>query len=87
MPGIGMKPANSKAIAAGLALIVTGGLVSMCGLGISGSAMFSSIRHWVKEQQEPPGAIVKRKIGQAKAAATAGTSAWQEKTETAARTR
>lgn len=71
----------------GFALVATGGLISMCGLGISGTAMVSAIRHWVQEQQEPPSAIVKRKIAQAKAATAAGTSAWQDEVETAAHMR
>jgi hypothetical protein len=82
-----MNSANPRALVVGVALIATGGLVSICGLAISGTAMLSSIRHWVQEQQEPPSAVMKRKISQAKAATTAGASAWQNEGGTAARTR
>ena len=61
----------------GMALVATGGLISLCGMAISGTAMVTAIRRWVVAQQEPPSAIVKRKIAQAKAATAAGASAWQ----------
>jgi hypothetical protein len=73
---------NSKAMIVGFALVATGGLISMCGIGITGTVMVSAIRRWVSAQQEPPSAVVKRKIAQAKAATTAattaGSSAWQD---------
>jgi hypothetical protein len=68
---------NSRAMIAGFALVATGGLISMCGIGITGTVMVNAIRRWVNAQQEPPSAVVKRKIAQAKAATSAGTSAWQ----------
>lgn len=77
MTGIQVSSANSKAMIVGFALVATGGLISVCGMGISGTAMFNAIRRWVLAQQEPPSAIMKRKIAQAKAATTAGASAWQ----------
>lgn len=69
---------NSKALIVGFALVATGGLVSLCGLGISGTAAINAVRRWTMAQEEPPSAIVKRKITQAKAATTAGASAWQD---------
>jgi hypothetical protein len=82
-----MQPssANSKAMIVGFALVATGGLISMCGMGISGTAMFNAIRRWVRAQQEPPSAIMKRKLAQAKAATAAGASAWQNGMATSGR--
>lgn len=78
MTGVQM---NSKAMIVGFALVATGGLISMCGIGITGTVMVKTARRWMKAQQEPPSAVVKRKIAQAKAATTAattaGSSAWQ----------
>jgi hypothetical protein len=72
---------NSKAMIIGFALVATGGLISMCGIGITGTVMLRAVRRWVGAQQEPPSVVVKRKIAQAKAATTAattaGSSAWQ----------
>jgi hypothetical protein len=75
--GIRMSPANSRALIVGFALVTTGGLISVCGFGISGIAMVKAIRRWVKTQQELPGAVVRRKVAQASAAAAAGAYAWQ----------
>ncbi|HEX6932056.1 MAG TPA: hypothetical protein VF162_07935 [Streptosporangiaceae bacterium] len=82
-----MQPssANSKAMIVGFALVATGGLISICGAGISGTAMFNAIRRWVRAQQEPPSAIMKRKFAQAKAATAAGASAWQNGMATSGR--
>jgi hypothetical protein len=70
--------ANSKALVVGIALVATGGLISLCGMGISGTAAANAIRRWIMAQQEPPSQIVKRKIAQAKAATAAGAHAWQD---------
>ena len=85
MTGIQASSTNSKVMIVGLALVATGGLISMCGMGLSGVAMVTGIRRWMQAQQEPPSAIVRRKIGQAKAATQAGTSAWQNGMATASR--
>ncbi|HEX9064986.1 MAG TPA: hypothetical protein VF843_07745 [Streptosporangiaceae bacterium] len=75
--GMQMSTANSKAMVAGFALVAAGGAIAMCGMGISGAALVNGIRRWMRAQQEPPTVVMKRKIAQAKAATTAGASAWQ----------
>lgn len=69
---------NSKALIVGFALVATGGLISLCGMGIGGTAAINAVRRWVMSQQEPPSAMIKRKVSQAKAATAAGASAWQD---------
>ncbi|MGN6792273.1 MAG: hypothetical protein ACTHJW_07755 [Streptosporangiaceae bacterium] len=75
-----MQPssATSKAMIVGFALVATAGVIGMCGIGITGTAMVKAIRRWVRTQQEPPSAVMKRKLSQAKAATAAGASAWQD---------
>ncbi len=72
---------SSKAMIVGFALVATGGLISMCGIGITGTVLVNTVRRWVRAQQEPPAAVMKRKIAQARAATAAataaGSSAWQ----------
>ncbi|HEX9515438.1 MAG TPA: hypothetical protein VF940_04595 [Streptosporangiaceae bacterium] len=85
MTGIPASSANSKAMIVGFALVATGGLIGLCGAGITGMAMVNFIRRWVRAQQEPPSAVVKRKMAQAKAATAAGASAWQDGMATSAR--
>jgi hypothetical protein len=75
---IQISSTDSKALIVGIALVATGGLISLCGMGISGTAAANAVRRWVMAQQEPPSQIVKRKISQAKAATAAGAQAWQD---------
>ena len=77
MTRIQIGSTNSKALVVGFALVATGGLISLCGMAISGTAAITAIRRWLIAQEEPPSAIVKRKVNQARAATTAGASAWQ----------
>jgi hypothetical protein len=77
MTRIQLGSVSSKAMMAGFALVATGGLISLCGMAISGTAAITAIRRWLMAQEEPPGAVVKRKLGQARAATSAGASAWQ----------
>jgi len=86
-PVTGMQVSSgiSKAMIVGVALVATGGLISLFGMAISGTAMASAVRRWIMAQQEPPSAIVRRKIAQAKAATAAGASAWQDGMATSAR--
>ncbi len=78
MTRIQISSTNSKALIVGFALVATGGLISLCGMGISGTAAINAVRRWVMAQQEPPSTMVRRKISQAKAATQAGASAWQD---------
>jgi len=75
-----MQPitANSKAIIVGFVLVATAGVIGMCGVAITGTALVRGIRSWMRAQQEPPSAVVRRKLVQAKAATAAGASAWQD---------
>ncbi len=87
MTVVPISSTNSKIAIAGFALVAAGGLISICGLGLTGTAMVNAIRRWVKAQQEPPTAVIKRKLAQAKAATTAGASAWQDGMAESARSR
>ena len=78
MSVIQLDSADSKALMVGLGLVVVGGLIGLSGIGISGTAMFIAVRRWMLAQEEPPSALVKRKLAQAKAASQAGASAWQD---------
>ncbi len=77
MTRIQMGSVNSKAMMAGFALVAAGGLISLCGMAVSGTAAITAVSRWLMAQEEPPGAVVKRKLTQAKAATSAGASAWQ----------
>jgi phage tail tape-measure protein len=86
MTGMQISSTNSKAMIVGFALVATGGLIGIGGMAITGTAMVNAIRRWMLAQQEPPSAVVRRKISQAKAATQAGASAWQNGMATPSRT-
>ena len=73
-----LSSVSSRALIVGFGLVAAGGLISLCGLGISGTTAVTAVRGWLAAQQEPPSAVVKRKVSQARAATTAGASAWQD---------
>jgi hypothetical protein len=70
--------ADSKAVIVGFALVATAGVIGICGMAITGTAIIRGIRRWMRAQQEPPSAVLRRKLAQAKAATAAGASAWQD---------
>lgn len=76
-----VSAANSKALIVGFSLVAAGGLIGLAGAGISGVALATAARRWMQAQDEPPSAVMRRKLSQAKAATTAataaGTKAWQ----------
>lgn len=85
MTGTQDSSGSSKAMIVGFALVATGGLIGLTGMGISAAAIYHGIKSWMRGQEEPPSAIVKRKINQAKAATSAGASAWQDGMATSGR--
>ena len=62
----------------GAALIGAGGLIALIGVAISGTAVASACRRWVRDLDVPPSQVVKHTWDQTKAAAAAGTAAWQQ---------
>ena len=61
----------------GGALMGIGALFGVAGLVLSGSALIRAVRQWVQEMDMPPSEVARAKWAQAKAATTAGASAWQ----------
>ncbi len=66
-------------------LIVIGGVVALAGFIIGGAHLLAATRQWVREMDIPPSELAKLKLAQAKAAASAGASAWQNGPATTAR--
>ncbi len=61
----------------GAALIATGGLIALIGMIVSGTAIASACRKWLRDLEVPPSEVVRHKWDQTKAATAAGTAAWQ----------
>ncbi len=69
-----MSSGNSRAATVGLTLVVTGGMVGVCGLGMAGAGIVRTVRRWANAQAEPAKVIAAPKIAKApKTAAAAGT--------------
>jgi hypothetical protein len=69
---------NKSSMITGAALIGAGGLITLIGMIISGTAVALACRRWVRDLEVPPSEVVKHTWNQTKAAAAAGTAAWQQ---------
>jgi hypothetical protein len=68
-------------------LIVAGGMLIFAGVIVGGVHLFMVTRQWVREMDVPPTEVARLKLAQAKAAAAAGASAWQNGPAAEARSR
>ncbi len=59
------------------AMIGAGTLVALAGLAIGGGHLVTATRRWINEMEVPPSDLARLKWVQARAAYTAGASAWQ----------
>lgn len=69
---------NKTTMMTGAVLVGAGGLIGLIGVIVSGTAMASACRQWLRDLEVPPSEVVKHKWGQTKAAAAAGSGAWQQ---------
>jgi hypothetical protein len=65
----------------GAVLVAAGGLIVLAGLVVGGSHLLSATRRWIEEMEVPPSELAKQNWARAKAAALAGTAAWQNGTQ------
>ena len=68
-------------------LIVAGGILMLAGVVVGGVHVIMATRQWIREMDVPPSEAARLKLAQAKAAAAAGASAWQDGPAAAARSR
>jgi hypothetical protein len=61
----------------GAALVGAGAMLALAGLAVGGSHLMSATRRWIREMEVPPSELAKLKWAQARAAAAAGSAAWQ----------
>ncbi len=52
-------------------------MLGFTGMAVVASALISATRQWVNQLERPPSEIARRRWEQAKAAASAGASAWR----------
>jgi hypothetical protein len=67
-------------IITGAALFGAGALIALAGLAVGGTHLFAATRRWIQQMEVPPSEQARIKWAQAKTAAAAGASAWQNGT-------
>jgi hypothetical protein len=68
---------RSGPLIASAIMVGAGTLIVLSGLAVGGGYIASATRQWVREMETPPSELAKLKWAQARAAAKAGASAWQ----------
>jgi hypothetical protein len=68
---------RSGPLIAGGVLAGAGAMLALAGLAVGGAHLFSATRAWVRDMEVPPSERVRQHWARAKAAAAAGSSAWQ----------
>ena len=62
---------------AGAVLIGVGSLLGLAGLAIAGAALGTAARRYVNGMEVPPSELARQNLAKARAAASAGVSAWR----------
>jgi hypothetical protein len=62
---------------AGAVLIGVGSLLGLAGLAIAGAALTAAARRYVDSMEVPPSELARQNLAKARAAASAGVSAWR----------
>ena len=62
---------------AGAVLIGIGSLLGLAGLAIAGAALGAAARRYVNGMEVPPSELARQNLAKARAAASAGVSAWR----------
>jgi hypothetical protein len=63
---------------AGAVLIGIGSLLGLAGLAIAGAALGAAARRYVNNMEVPPSELARQNLAKARAAASAGASAWRD---------
>jgi hypothetical protein len=68
---------SSGPLITGAVLVGTGAMLVLAGIAVGGTHLFAATRRWVREMEVPPRQLAQQQWARARAAAVAGTSAWQ----------
>ena len=69
---------NRVLLGGGAALLALGGLLCMAGGLAATAAVVGAARSWVRQWDEPPRAVARRRLTQARSAAVAGAQGWRQ---------
>jgi hypothetical protein len=68
---------EAKPLIIGAVLLGAGAMAALAGLVVGGSHLVSATRKWIQDMEVPPSEVAKAKWAQARAAASAGATAWR----------
>lgn len=71
---------RSGPLIVGGVLVGTGFMLVLAGMAVGGAHVFAATRQWISEMDVPPSERARQQWSRAKAAASAGASAWQNGT-------
>ncbi len=74
---LGAFEMNTRPLMIGAVLVGAGALIGAAGLVLGGTVIVAATRRWVDQLDTPPAELARQKWAQARAATTAGASAWQ----------
>ena len=69
---------NTGPLLVGAVMIGIGSLLGLAGLAIAGAALTAATRRYVNSMEVPPGQLARQQLAKARAAASAGASAWRD---------
>lgn len=69
---------NRGLLVSGAVLMSVGAVIGMAGALATTVAVVGAARSWVRQLDEPPSVIARRRLAQARTAAAAGASSWRE---------
>jgi hypothetical protein len=68
---------NRPLLGGGLVLVAVGALIALTGSVAASIAVIGATRSWVRQWEEPPSALARRRYAQARSAALAGAQVWR----------
>jgi hypothetical protein len=68
---------NRPLLGGGLVLLGVGSVLALAGSVAATVALIGATRNWVRQWDEPPSALARRRYGQARSAARAGAEGWR----------
>jgi hypothetical protein len=69
---------NRPLLTGGLVLIGVGAVIALAGSIAATVAAVGATRSWVRQWDEPPSAVARRRYAQARSAAVAGAQGWRQ---------
>jgi hypothetical protein len=70
--------ADRGLLVGGVVLLSVGTVLVFAGALVTGGVAMRSTRRWMRQWEEPPRVVARRRLGQARSAVSAGARSWRE---------